>query len=330
MGDPAGNGGIPAIGVLLPHFSDDATTERLFEFAPRIEELGFDSVWVRDSLSFERHGFERAGRFIDPFVTLSVIAGLTTRITLGTAVTIPFRHPLVTAQLVGSLAWASHGRVEVGVGPGTPRKPFDLVSVAYDERIVRCRESVEVIRAVAAGPHASYHGQTVQFQDATIDPAPPADLTVWYGGGSAASVRRAVRYCDGLQPGLCPFPAWDHVAADARRAAAVAGRTLKIGAIPLISLARTRERALARVADAVGPLCTFLGGYYRLPLSTADDLAGALFAGTVDDLRAGLAGYAARGADLVVLDGRLMMAEFEDLIEEIGQSVLPYLRTVAI
>ncbi|HEY2791230.1 MAG TPA: LLM class flavin-dependent oxidoreductase [Micromonosporaceae bacterium] len=328
MADPTTIDRGPAIGVLLPHFSDDATPDRLFGFAGRIEELGFDSVWVRDNLSFERHGFERAGRFIDPFVTLSVIAGLTTRITLGTAVTVPFRHPLVTAQMIGSLAWASGGRVELGVGPGTPRKPFDLVGVDYDERIIRCRESVEVIRAVAAGPHAGYHGRTVEFEDASIDPPPPQDLMVWYGGGSAASVRRAVRYCDGIQPGLCPFPAWDRVAGAARDAAERAGRTLKVGAIPLISLGRTKEQAIARVTDAVAPLCAFLGRYYDLPLAGPADLDGALLAGTADDLGEALARYTARGADLVVLDARLMMAEFEDVIEEVGATVLPRLRPV--
>jgi alkanesulfonate monooxygenase SsuD/methylene tetrahydromethanopterin reductase-like flavin-dependent oxidoreductase (luciferase family) len=131
-------------------------------------------------------------------VTLSVIAGLTHRLKLGTAVTIPYRHPLVTAQLVGSLCWASGNRFEFGVGPGTPRKPFVLTGVPYPDRIRRCRETVEVLRAVAAGPDAAYHGDGVSFDDATIDPAPPRDLVVWYGGGSSAWIRRAVRYADGL------------------------------------------------------------------------------------------------------------------------------------
>jgi alkanesulfonate monooxygenase SsuD/methylene tetrahydromethanopterin reductase-like flavin-dependent oxidoreductase (luciferase family) len=321
---------VTEFGLLLPHFSDHATPERLFGFASRIERLGFDSVWVRDSLSFEGHGFEGSGRFVDQFVTLSVVAGLTTRLKLGTAVTIPFRHPLVTAQLVGSLAWASGGRVEFGVGPGTPRKPFDLTGVPYPERIVRCREMVEVLRAVASGPGASYHGTTVAFDDATIDPPPPRDLTVWYGGGSPASVRRALRYCDGIQPGLCPLAAWDRLAADVRRRTAEQGTTLKIGVIPLVSLAATRELAVRRVAAAVPPLCRFLGDYYRLTLRTAADLDGALLAGTVDDLRAGLHRFVARGADLVVLDARLMMDRFEEVVEEIGTGVLPAVRAAGV
>jgi alkanesulfonate monooxygenase SsuD/methylene tetrahydromethanopterin reductase-like flavin-dependent oxidoreductase (luciferase family) len=313
-------------GLLLPHFSDHATRERLFGFVARVEDLGFDSVWVRDNLSFERHGFERAGRFIDPFVTLSVVAGITQRMKLGTAVTIPYRHPLVTAQLVGSLCWASGNRFELGVGPGTPRKPFELTGVAYPDRIRRCREMVEVIRAVAAGPHAAYRGEGVAFEDASIDPAPPEDLFIWYGGGSAASICRALRYADGLQPGVCPLVAGDRLAGQARAAAAEQGRALRVGAIPLVSLASSREKAVARVAGSIPSLCDFLGRYYGLPLSTADDLHGALLAGSVDDLRAGLADFVARGADLVVLDARLLMDDFEDVVEQLGTAVLPVVR----
>ncbi len=313
-------------GLLLPHFSDHATRERLFGFLPRIEQLGFNSVWVRDNLSFERHGFERAGRFVDPFVALSVAAGLTRRVKLGTAVTIPYRHPLVTAQLVGSLCWASGNRFEFGVGPGTPRKPFDLTGVPYADRIRRCREMVEVVRAVADGPHAAYRGEGVSFDDVTIDPAPPRDLVVWYGGGSPASIRRALRYADGLQPGLCPLIAWDRIAAQARTAAADQGRALRLGAIPLVSLADSREKAVARVADSVSSLCHFLGDYYGLPLATAEDLHGALLAGSADDLRAGLADFVARDADVVVLDARLLMDEFEDVVERLGTEVLASFR----
>jgi alkanesulfonate monooxygenase SsuD/methylene tetrahydromethanopterin reductase-like flavin-dependent oxidoreductase (luciferase family) len=104
---------------------------------------------------------------------------------------------------------------------------------------------------------------------------------------------------------------------------------MKVGAIPLVSLAATKEKAVARVADSVRPLCDFLGRYYQLPLQTAEDLDGALLAGTVDDLRAALARYVERDADLVVLDARLMMDQFEDVVERIGAEVLPFVRAAA-
>jgi hypothetical protein len=76
----------------------------------------------------------------------------------------------------------------------------------------------------------------------------------------------------------------------------------------------------------VPPLCDFLAGYYGLPLATADDVNGALLAGSADDLRAGLAEFVVRGADLVVLDVRLLMDEFEEVVERLGAEVLPAAR----
>src|SRR5487761_1104126 len=144
------------IGIQLPHFSDESTQARLLDFAPRIEELGFDSVWARDNLSFKGHGFERPGKFVDPFITLSALAALTKRVKLGTAVTVPFRHPLVTAQLVGSLSWVSRGRFELGSGPGTFREPFELTGTRFEDSNVLCRETVDELRAIARGSGAAY------------------------------------------------------------------------------------------------------------------------------------------------------------------------------
>ena len=42
--------------------------------------------------------------FIEPFVTLSFLAGATERIGLGAATIIPFRHPILMAYSVASMA----------------------------------------------------------------------------------------------------------------------------------------------------------------------------------------------------------------------------------
>jgi alkanesulfonate monooxygenase SsuD/methylene tetrahydromethanopterin reductase-like flavin-dependent oxidoreductase (luciferase family) len=319
---PAGRKAVE-LGVLLPHFSDQCNHQRLLGFVGRIEALGFDSVWVRDNLSFQAHGFERPGMFVDPFVTLSAVAGRTIRLKLGTAVATPFRHPLVTAQLVGSLSWVSQGRFQLGIGPGTPRKPWELTGRPYEDRIVLCRETVEVIRAVARGPAASYHGKITRFDEATIDPAPPADLMVWYGGGSNASIRRALRYCDGIFPGLCPFKAWDVLAASARAQAAEQGRELRFASGPLVSVASSHERAVARIQPAIKPLTGFLERYYRQSFESLADLEGCVIAGTIDDVGEQLDKFVRHGAELVILDARLLMDEFEEVVEALGQAVLP-------
>ena len=317
------------LGVLLPHFSKECNWDRLIRFAPRIEQLGFDSVWVRDNLSYYGHGFEIEGNtFVDPFITLSALAALTERLKLGTAVTIPFRHPLVTAQLVGSLSWISRGRAELGIGPGTPQKPFEITGIPYRDRIQLCKETAEVMRCLASGSPASYAGQLTSFTDVTIDPPPPASMPIWYGGASDFSIPRILDYCDGMLPGRCPFRRYDIAAERLRTAGSEKGKRILLGSIPVISIGTTFEKAMAKIDYAIQPLYEYLTGHWKMPFETIKDLAGAVIVGTPDDFVEQLAAFAEREVDVVVLDARLLMGDFEETIERIGADVLPKLRTV--
>jgi alkanesulfonate monooxygenase SsuD/methylene tetrahydromethanopterin reductase-like flavin-dependent oxidoreductase (luciferase family) len=313
------------IGLLLPHFSDFSNRDRLIGFAPRIEELGFDSVWVRDNLSYTGgHAFDPHGNtFVDPFITLAAVAGRTSRVGLGTAVVIPFRHPLVTAQLFGSLNWVAPGRVEVGLGPGDPTKPFELVGIDFADRIELCKETADVLRVVAREREASYEGKITKFTDAKLDPAPPEDLVIWYGGASNASVRRVLEYCDGILPGRCPFRRYDQVLEKLRSGAAEIGKIVHAGTIPHISIASTYEEAVRRIEPSMPGLFEYLSGRWRSPYATFEDVRGAVMVGTPASIVEQLDEFRERGVDLVVLDARLDMPLFEEVVEMIGEFVLP-------
>ena len=100
-------------GLLLPHFGDQASREKLIRGARMAEQYGFDSVWVRDHIVFHPHGMEGTDRtFIEPFVTLSYLAGVTKSIGLGAATIIPFRHPVLMAYSVASLSWLTRRRFD--------------------------------------------------------------------------------------------------------------------------------------------------------------------------------------------------------------------------
>ena len=81
-------------GLLLPHFGEFADRDRLLEGSKLAEDLGFDSVWVRDHLIFEPHGeMEKPNRsFYEALTTLTAIGAVTDKIELGTGSLIPFRH----------------------------------------------------------------------------------------------------------------------------------------------------------------------------------------------------------------------------------------------
>jgi len=81
----------------------------LLDLAAQAEALGFDSVWVGDSLTARpRH---------DPLTLLAGVAGRVPRIALGTAVLLPaLRNPVVLAHQVATLDQVSEGRLILGVG----------------------------------------------------------------------------------------------------------------------------------------------------------------------------------------------------------------------
>ena len=125
-------------GVLVPHYGKYCTAERLMSGAKRIEELGFDSLWVRDHLIWKPHGMEGTDQtFLDPFITLAAMAGVTKKIALGTAVLIPVRWPLKVAQNFSSLSFLSERLIHAGFGIGS--NPQELAAAGFD---VKNREAI--------------------------------------------------------------------------------------------------------------------------------------------------------------------------------------------
>src|SRR5688500_302352 len=75
-----------------------------------LERLGFDSLWLSERLT---------GACPDPLTGLSVAAGRTTRLELGTGVQVlPGRNPLVVAKMWATLDALSGGRTLPAFGLG--------------------------------------------------------------------------------------------------------------------------------------------------------------------------------------------------------------------
>jgi alkanesulfonate monooxygenase SsuD/methylene tetrahydromethanopterin reductase-like flavin-dependent oxidoreductase (luciferase family) len=322
---------VTQFGILLLHFGQTATRERVIDFAPQLEAWGFDSVWTRDHLSFQPHGFEEPSTiFLEPFTTLTAIAAITKRMILGTAITVPFRHPLVTSQLFGGVSLvAGPDRLIAGIGSGTPRKPFQATGIPFEARFQAAKELAQILRLTWSEKNVSFQGELYQFDGITIDPHPPADTPIWYGGSTPASVRRALEYADGWLPGRCPLKIFDKYLARVRQGAAEQGRRMGVGIVPVISVARTREEALARV-NLEGLLDEARERrFWDGPFRTADDLRGMLIAGSPDDCIQEIKEFIDRGVDQVALDFRLRPHDFEQQTAWIAKDVLPAVKEIA-
>ena len=316
------------IGLLLQHFGANANRESVILVAPALEEGGFDAVWVRDHLMFQPHAFESGdSTFMEPFTTLAAIGAITQRLKLGTAVTIPFRHPLVTSQLYGGIASASSpDRVIAGIGAGTPRQPFDATEQDYEQRIAAVKELGEILRLTWSGEPASYTGELYRFHDVLLNPRPDPNTPIWYGGSSPAAIRRAVEYCDGWLAGKCPLTMFDRLRARLREADPAGERVKKVAISPIISVAENRRRALDFV-DVEGLLKEARSHRtWRGPFNTVDDLEGIVIAGSPAECVKQLGAFSSRGIDHVILDLRFRSDEFMSQAIVISQEILPMLR----
>jgi probable F420-dependent oxidoreductase len=167
------------------------------EVAVRAEELGYDSIWAGDHISYRNP-------ILDVVVALSTFAAVTTRITVAAGIVLlPLRHPSVVAKEFASLDYASGGRTILGVGVGGESgADFAAVGVSPRERGARTDDAMRALRALFSERPASYEGRFFSFAGVSIEPPPaqPGGPPLWVGGRSAAAIRRAATLGDGWIP----------------------------------------------------------------------------------------------------------------------------------
>jgi len=169
------------------------------EQAQRVEELGFDSLWISEHMLFYVPTF-------DAITVLAAFAARTQRILLGSAVLLlPLRHPTVVAKEVASLDIISNGRIILGVGVGGEFPPeFVACGVPVKERGKRTDEAIEVMRRLWSESGVNHEGRFFRLEDANMQPKPvqKPGPPIWIAGRSEAAIKRAARLGDGYMPYL--------------------------------------------------------------------------------------------------------------------------------
>ena len=188
-----------------------APAEDWVELTRIAESVGFDQVSLSDHVFYpdklaSKYPYRADGRPLfkphqpwpDVWVMTGALAAVTARIRFATHVyVLPARNPFVVAKAAGTAAWASGGRVVLGIGAGWMKEEFDALGQSFERRGVRMEEQVEVLRTLWRGGMVEHHGEHSDFDSLDMAPAPAEPVPILVGGHSDVALRRAARIGDG-------------------------------------------------------------------------------------------------------------------------------------
>lgn len=132
-----------------------------------------------------------------PEVILGAIAAKTTRIRLGTAVTVlSSDDPIRVFQRFSTLHALSDGRAEVILGRGSFTESFPLFGFDLRDYETLFNEKLDLFTRLLRAPKVTWSGTTrPALKDQPVYPALARPLRAWIGvGGTPDSVMRAVHY----------------------------------------------------------------------------------------------------------------------------------------
>jgi probable F420-dependent oxidoreductase len=140
---------------------------------------------------------------MDPFVALSAVAAVTTRLKLGTGICLVIqRDPIVCAKEVASLDLLSGGRFLFGVGGGWLREEIANHGTDPRTRWKLFGERIEAMSTIWANDEAEYHGKYVNFDPIWSWPKPVQKPRppILLGGDVPAAMQRVIDYADEWMP----------------------------------------------------------------------------------------------------------------------------------
>jgi probable F420-dependent oxidoreductase len=216
------------LGICLPHYGRPIEVPRLLEVARHAEARGLDSVWVTDHVIVPTAtSVIYREDMLDPLAVLPWLAGVTSRIALGTSVVIlPYRSPIPVAKLLASVDVLSGGRLVVGAAIGWLEGEFAALGVPFKERVSRSEEALELLRTLWAQAHPEVETRRHRLRDVTFSPLPlqKPRPPLYVGGNSEAALRRVARLGDGWHATATTAPAFGQGVETLRRFWKDAGR----------------------------------------------------------------------------------------------------------
>jgi probable F420-dependent oxidoreductase len=299
-------------------YPDMPDARALVDYGVRMEELGFDSLWVWDHILL---GVKPNFPIIDSLTTLTAIAARTSRIKLGTGILVlPLRNPVVLAKQLSSMDQLSNGRLLMGMASGWYKREFDAVGVPFDQRGKIMDENLEILTRfwtedLVSGewPHHSIPAG-VMYPKPVQKPRPP----ILIGGYVDRVLKRAAVAGDGWLTYFYKPDSFAAARAKIRGFASEAGKDpdalLNAAQLPIM-VGKSRADVEARMMEWLGTEWDYA--------SWSDSTKDSAILGTVDECVAQLREHLAVGVQKIIFVPYRYEAEQIDII---AREIIPRLK----
>ncbi|HEY8527548.1 MAG TPA: TIGR03619 family F420-dependent LLM class oxidoreductase [Acidimicrobiales bacterium] len=314
----------PQLSVPLASFAaeDPGSWQFLLERARAADRAGVDRLVVSDHVVYGENleAYARPelggaaggkqptgpdGHWLEPLTVLSVVAGLTSRVRLGTNILLAaLRRPVVLAKSLATLDVLSGGRVDLGVGVGWQREEYEAAGLPFEGRGKLLDHTLAVLQTIWRERRASFSDDLLAFEAIHSMPKPRQEggVPIWVSGTANPRVaRRIARFGAGWIP-------WGPAAADVRTGIArmrelVAAAGGTFDGLQVVGTARAVRAGdgsldLAATMAPVPELVEAGVTDVRIALPVPDDAAAAhdVYAAAVDAFRTATATVAAGNA----------------------------------
>src|SRR5438067_1441744 len=190
----------PNIGYVLS--DEQFPITQLVQLGEAAERAGFDAVWSSDHFQPWQ---DNEGHSAFAWLTLAAVGQRTSRVVMGTGVTVPtYRYrPAIVAQGFATLGQLYPGRVFLGVGTGEAINEEAATGewAGYAERAERMVEAIGIIRKLWSGEVVNHQGKFYTIKTARLYDLPPQPVPIYVAAGGKRSMRLAGEHGDGLITG---------------------------------------------------------------------------------------------------------------------------------
>ena len=169
---------LPTRGVLVYPKGGRPRVELNWQMAETAERIGYDSVWVGDSITSKPR--------LEPLTVMAALAARTHSVKIGTAVMLnALRHPVHLAHSIATIDNISDVRIVLGLGAGRSNNQMfvdehAVVGVPIEERAGRMEESIDAMRMLWSQDDVSSPGGYYPLEGVSLEPRPVQEqVPIW-------------------------------------------------------------------------------------------------------------------------------------------------------